>query len=94
MQSVRQLDQNDPDILGHGKKHLAQVLRLPFQLLRIPVPVTAVVSVEIDLLQLRDTIHQKRHVRAKLLLDLLICHDCVFHHIVQKSRHDRLLIQL
>ncbi len=94
MQSVRQLDQNDPDISGHGQKHLAQVLRLPLQLLRITIPVTAVISMKIDLLQFRDPVHQKRHIRPKLFLDLFVRHDGVFHHIMQKPRYDRLLVKL
>ena len=31
MQSVRKFDKNHTDVLGHGKKHLAQVLRLHLQ---------------------------------------------------------------
>ena len=37
VETVRQLDDNDADVLCHGQKHLAQVVRLDFHLVLIPV---------------------------------------------------------
>ena len=37
METVRQLDDNNPYILRHGQKHLPKVLRLDFHLILIPV---------------------------------------------------------
>ena len=35
MQAIRQLDDDDPDILGHGYKHLSEILRLQFNFIGI-----------------------------------------------------------
>ena len=51
-------------------------------------------SVKIQLIQFRDAVHQMGHVLPELLTDLLVRHNGVFHHIVQKPRDNRLLIQL
>ena len=83
MKTVRQLDQNDPDILGHGQKHLPEVLRLHLQL----------ISRVGQLPQLCDAIDQKCDLLSKLFAKLVECHDRVFHNVMQKSGCDRLLIQ-
>ena len=89
VQAVRQLDQDDPDILGHGQEHLAQVSGLHLLLDLGPVPV---VPGEFEFFQFGDTVHQKGHIRAEFLLDLLPGQDRVLHDVVEKSRRDGLLV--
>ncbi len=84
MQTVRQLDQDDTDILGHGQKHLTQIFRLYLQLIRRIA----------QLPQLCNAIYQKSDLRAEDLRDLFVRHDRIFHNIVQDTCHDRLLIHL
>ena len=90
VESVRQLDQDHPDILGHGKEHLPQILRLHLQLYVGLVDPRG----KGDLLQLSDPVHQQRHVRAEFPDQILLAHDSVLHHIVKNSCNDGLLIQL
>ena len=74
VQPVGKLDEDDTDILRHRQEHLPEVLRLRVQLVgRIIQPS-----------KLRHAIHQKRDLRPELFADLLLCHDRVFHNIVQK----------
>ena len=81
VQTIRQFYQNDADIPGHGKKHLSQIFRLPLQFFRILILI-CVLPVKIQLIQLRDAIHQKSYILTELLPDLLVRHNGVFHHIV------------
>ena len=90
VQSVRKLNQDHPNILGHGKKHFTQIFRLHFQLLIHLIRPAG----KRQTFQLCDPVHQKRHIIAKLLLQILIRHDGIFHHIMKQSRYDRLFIQL
>ena len=77
VKTVCQLDQDHTDILGHGKKHLPEVLCLHLQTIRfVSVPH------ELQLLQLGHTIYKKRHLFSKLLPDLILCHNSVFYHIM------------
>ena len=51
VQAVRQLDDNDADVLGHGQKHLAEVFRLDLHLVLVPG----------QLSQFGDAIYQERN---------------------------------
>ena len=84
METVRQFDQDDADILGHGHEHLPQVLRLHLDL----------VLVVIQLGQLGDAVHKMGHVRPKLLLQLGKGHSRILHHVVKEGCSDGLLIHL
>ena len=84
VQAVGQLDQNHADILGHGQEHLPQVLRLDLNLVgRIG-----------QLAQLGDAVHQEGHLVAEFLGDLLRGHDRILHRVVEKARHNGLLVEL
>ena len=83
MQPVRQLDEDHPDIPGHGQHHLAQALRLLF------FPAT-----ELHPRQLRYAVYQHRNLRAELLFDILIGAFGILDHIVQQSGYDGGNIQL
>ena len=90
VEPVRQLDQDDPDIFRHGKEHLPEILRLHLQLgVRLVSPCR-----QRNLLQLRDAVHQKRHIVPELPLQILLRHDGVLHHVMENPRYDRLLVQL
>ena len=84
MQAVGKLDQNDADVLCHGKEHLPQVFCLNLQLIRIVG----------EPAQLRDPVHQKRHLTAELQPEPLIRYDGILYHVVEKSRDNRLLVKL
>ena len=89
VQSVRQLDHDDADVLCHGKKHLAQILRLHLQL----IDVAALSSGKLQLLQLRNAIHEEFHVRSEFSADFFRRQDRILHIIMEESCHDCLLIQ-
>ena len=91
VEAVRQLDHDYADILRHRHEHLAQVLRLH---LKLCFCLIAGIVRKMQMLQLGHAVHQKGNVRSELFSDLFDRHHGIFHHIVQKSRHDRLLIQL
>ena len=84
MEPVRQLDDDDTDILRHGQEHLPQILGLQLHLIHGPG----------QLSQLRDAVDKKRHLFPKLFSQLIQGHNRVFHHIVKDSCRDRLLIHL
>ena len=90
MQSVRQFDDNHPDILRHGQKHLPEVLRLHLQLfIRLVSPCR-----QGNLLQLRDSVHQQSHIISEFLLQILLCHNGILHHIMENTSHYGFLVQL
>ena len=84
VETVRQLDEDDTDILGHGKEHLSKVLCLDFDLIRIVG----------QLSQLCNAVDQKSDLRPEFLFDLRIGHPGILHGIVQKTRNDGFLVQL
>ena len=83
VQTIGQLDQNDPDIPGHGQHHLAQVFRLLFGL-----------RFELDLGNLGDAIDQLGHFFAEFLGQLFLADAGIFDHIVQHGRHERGMVHV
>ena len=81
---VRQLDKNDPDVLGHCQKHFPEVFRLFLYFIPGIVQLT----------QLGDAVHDFRNLRAEFRRQLLLCHDRIFQDIVQEAGSNALLIQL
>ena len=78
VQPVGQLDEHHADVLAHGQEHLAQ----GFGLLLLA-------GGEVQPGELRDAVHQQRHLRAELLLDGLGGDLLdVLHAVVQKPRRD------
>ena len=84
METVRQFNDDDTDILCHGQEHLPQILGLQLHLIHGPG----------QLSQLRDAVDKKRHLFPKLFSQLIQGHNRVFHHIMKNPRCDRLLIHL
>ena len=84
MQAVRQLDDDDTDVLCHGEEHFPQVFRLHLQLiLGIGQPS-----------QLCHPVHQEGHLVPKFPCNVLLRQLGVFHHVVQHPGHDGLLVHL
>ena len=77
VQAVRELDQDDPDVVRHRDQHLAEVLGL-----------LLLVVLEGDLADLGDAVHEAGDVLPELRLDLLPRADRVFHRVVQQPGHD------
>ena len=77
METVRQLDQNDADVLHHGQEHLADALGLAL-----------LGGEEIELGELGHAIHAARHLFAELFANLLDGHAGILHHVVQQTGLD------
>ena len=84
MEAVRQLDQDDADVLRHGEEHLPQILSLDVQLVRGPV----------DLGQLRHAVHQLCDILTEHPRQLFLVQDRVLHDVVQKSCNDGFFVKL
>ena len=83
MQPVGELDQNDPNIPGHGQRHFLEVLRLlVFQ------------AVEFYVGELADAVDQFRNFLAKLSTDVLFGNPGVFYGVMQQSGHQALVVHV
>ena len=82
MQPVGQLDENHPDILGHGEEHPAEILRL-FFLFRF----------EFDLRQLGHAHNERADLFAEHFADIRFGARRILHDVVQKRRGDRAVIE-
>ena len=74
VETVAEFDQHDADILGHCQEHLADVLRM--LLLR---------TQRRELAQLRNAVHQARHLLAKALGECLRGDAGVFWYVMKKG---------
>ena len=84
MQTVRQFDQYDTDILGHCQEHFSQVLRLNFYLVRLVA----------DLAKFCNAIDKDLHFFTELSADVRIRHLGVLDDIVKKTGGNCLLVEL
>ena len=82
MKAVADLDEDHPDVLGHGHEHLAQVLHLLLFLGDILHPG-----------QLGNALHQRGHRRAELFGDLVVGGVGVLDAVVEQGRDDAVHIQ-
>ena len=73
VQAIGQLDENDPNVLGHRHDHLAEALRLAF-----------LTAGKFQLAELSHPFHQDGHVVAKALRHLLGCDPCILDSIVEQ----------
>ena len=83
MKTVCKLDQNNTDILCHGKEHLAKTLCLQLYFI-------------LGIGQLTDLsypIYQKRNLRTKFSGDLITGHPGIFNSIVKEPCYNGLLVQ-
>ena len=81
VQAVRQFDDNDTDVLGHGQKHLAVILDLPLFFGNI-----------FNFAQLGHAVYQHGNLRAEHFLQLLKGSIRILYHIVEKSCRQRFFI--
>ena len=79
---IADLDEDHPDVLGHGHKHLAQVLHLLLFLGDILHP-----------RQLGDSLHQGGHRRAELFGDLIVGGVGVLDAVVEQGGDDAVHVQ-
>jgi hypothetical protein len=77
VEAVRELDQDDPDVVHHGQEHLAVVLGLPL-----------LGGGEGDLADLGHAFYDMKDVRAEVLLDALGVGQGVFEHVVEEADRD------
>ena len=82
VQPVTDLDEDDPDVLGHGHEHLAQILHLLLFLGDILHPG-----------QLGDPLHQRGHGLAELFGDVLVAGGGVLDAVVEQGRDDAVHVQ-
>ena len=82
VQPVTDLDEDDPDVLGHGHEHLPQILHLLLFLGDILHPC-----------QLGDPLHQIGHGGGELFGDLLVGDAGVLNDIVQQGGDDGIQVQ-
>jgi hypothetical protein len=82
VQTIGQLDDEDPKVLGHGDQHLAHGRRL-----------LGLLGVELDALQFRDAIDDGRHFGAELPLDVGDRDLGVLHRVVQQGSGHRGLVE-
>ncbi len=78
VQPVGQLDQDDPDVLGHREEHLPDVLGL-----------LLLVAVGAEARQLRDPVHELRHLRPEPVLDVAQAELGVLGNVMQERGLDR-----
>ena len=82
VQPVAHLDENDPDVLGHGHEHLAQVLHLLLLFGGI-----------LHSRQLGDPFHQVGHGGAELLGDLVVGGVGVLDTVMEQGGNDGVHVQ-
>ncbi len=83
VEPVGELDEDDPNVLGHRDDHLAVVLRLGLLAAR-----------ELDPGQLGDALYELRDLRAELRPHLVELGVRVLDDVVQERRRDRLLVEV
>ena len=84
MQTVGQLNDDNSDVLCHGKEHLTKVLSLNLYL----------ILRQRQLGQLCNAINKKRNLRRKLLLDILTRLLGIFDNIMKETCNNGLFIHL
>ena len=89
VETVGQLDHDDPDILGHGQEHLSQVSGLHLLLQGV---YGAVFDRKLQLFQLCHTVYQLGHVVSEHFCQLLFGINGILHHIVEKACRYGLLV--
>ena len=83
VEPVGDLDEDHPDVLGHGQQHFPEVLHLLLGLGGI-----------VDPGQLADPLHQIRHRGGELLGDVLVGGGGVLNGVVEQGRLDGLGVQV
>ena len=74
VQAVRQLDDDDADIVHHRQQHFSIVFRLAI-----------LGRIKVDLVELGDAIHARRDFFAEQLAELVGGNGGVFHNVVESN---------
>ena len=82
MGAVGELDQDDPDVLGHGHHHLAEVLGLGF-----------LAIAELQLVELGDAGYQLGDGVAEQLGEIVLGDRGIFDDVVQHGGHQGFVIE-
>jgi len=82
VKAVRQLDQNNPDVVRHGEEHLSKILRLAFFL-----------GLEIDLADLGNTVNEVCNLGSEDCLQLLVGCKRIFQGVMQQTGSQCLHVQ-
>ena len=93
MQTVRQLNDDDPDVLRHCKKHVPQILRLHFQL-QWRLILKGIILWKLQVLQFGDAVYQECHVRSELFAYVFQRKGRILDDIMKEPRRDGFLIHL
>ena len=83
MKPVSELDEDDADVLHHGKNHFPEVFRLSFG-----------ATVELDLIQFADTVDELCNFCTESGGDLFLRRGCVLNDVVQERCLDTFRIQV
>ncbi len=83
VEAIRELDQEDADILGHGEDELAEILRL-----------LGLVRLQLDARELGDAIDEPRDIVAEEAIDILERGHRILDRVVQEAGHDRRTVEL
>ena len=83
VQTVSELDEQHPDVLGHRQYELAKILGL-FRL----------IGLQLDARQLGHAVDEPADFRAEQPLDVVEGGDCVLDRVVQEAGHDRGAVEL
>ena len=82
VQPVRELDQDDADVLRHREQHLAEALGL-----------RVLARIELDLVELGESVDHVGDELAERGLDLRLRDGGVFHHVVQQRGGEALRVE-
>ena len=82
VETVGDLDEDHADVLGHGQKHLAQVLHLLVFLAGV-----------LDAGQLGDAFHDVGNGRTELPGDILVGETGILNHVVQERRDNAVFVK-
>ena len=77
VQPVRQLDEDNPDVLRHDDEHLAEVFRL-----------IVLEGFEGELAELCHSVHKGRHIRSEGLFQLLKGDVRILEDVVKEGCHE------
>ena len=83
VEPVRELHQQDADIVGHRQDQLAEILRL-----------LGLVGLQFEARELGDAVDEPRDLRSEPLLDILERCERVLDRVVQQPGHDRRAVEL
>ncbi|MNJ47052.1 hypothetical protein D3C77_421970 [compost metagenome] len=83
MQTVCELNDNNPDVLCHGNEHFPVVFILLFFL-----------GLKLNALQLRQPVHKHGAIAAKVIINFFQGNGRIFNYIMKQGRNNRECVHL